>query len=127
MQNYIDRIAEQLNLIRHLSSRQLFLVREAEAGQPLNQEFIILQDERERAGENLGRLVRETKLDQDSLNVFKTILQSIETNDGITCSIMERLMGSIKAQVQSNRSKHKALAAYSPPSLDIPWFFDKKK
>lgn len=128
-------LLEEMVKMQQISSRQLELARKARAENVLSEESYRLMEEREAIRRGIDQLKKDypdAASVMDFLNPqqgqnLKQLVHNIETNDRETSSIIGTLMKSLQDKIQSARQNRKALAAYSPPSLNNPWFFDKKK
>lgn len=130
-----SKLLEEMIKMQQISARQLELARKAQASQSLNEEIYRLMEEREAIRRGIDQIKEEYPeaasvmefLDPEQGQTLRDLVNSIETNDRETGSIVRALMKGLQTKIQSARKSRKALAAYSPPSLNNPWFFDKKK
>lgn len=130
-----SKLLEEMKKIQQISTRQLELARKAQAEKALSDEVYRLMEQRESIRQVIDQLKEdfpEATSVMDFLNpqqgqTLKELINNIEANDQETRSITGALMKSLQNRIQSARKSQKALAAYSPPSLNNPWFFDKKK
>ncbi|MEQ8175985.1 MAG: hypothetical protein ABRQ26_13075 [Syntrophomonadaceae bacterium] len=130
-----SKLLEEMKRMQQISVRQLELARKARVEQALNEEIYRLMEEREAIRRGIDRIKEdypEATSIMDFLNLeqgqtLKDLVNSIESNDSETSSIVGALMKGLQNKIQSAQKNRKAFAAYSPPSLNNPWFFDKKK
>lgn len=131
----VGQIFEQISILQKISSRQLELARQARNDGILSDEFYLLMDEREEIRKTIDKLKDQLTpsvslmelLDPEKAVIMRETIEGIEAHDQETRSAIGAILNDLKNRIQSTRANQKALAAYSPPSLDNPWFFDKKK
>lgn len=130
-----SKLLEEMKKMQQISARQLELARKAQADNTLNEQVYRLMEEREAIRRGIDQIKEdypEATSVMDFLNpeqglILRELVNSIEANDRQTSSIIGTLMKSLQTKIQSARQNRKAFEAYSPPSLNNPWFFDKKK
>lgn len=130
-----SKLLEEMKKMQQISARQLELARKAQADHTLNEQVYRLMEEREAIRRGIDQIKEdypEATAVMDFLNpeqglTLRELVNSIEANDRQTSSIIGTLMKNLQNKIQSAHQNRKAFAAYSPPSLNNPWFFDKKK
>lgn len=130
-----SKLLEEMKKMQQISARQLELARKAQADNTLNEQVYRLMEEREAIRRGIDQIKEdypEATSVMDFLNpeqglILRELVNSIEANDRQASSIIGTLMKSLQTKIQSARQNRKAFEAYSPPSLNNPWFFDKKK
>ena len=129
-----SQLLEEMKKMQQISARQLELARNARADNTLN-EVYRLMEEREAIRRGIDQIKEdypEATSVMELLNpeqglILRELVNSIEANDRQTSSIIGTLMKSLQTKILSARQNRKAFEAYSPLSLNNPWFFDKKK
>jgi len=129
-----SKLLEEMKKMQQISARQLELARKAQADNTLNEQVYRLMEEREAIRRGIDQIKEdypEATSVMDFLNpeqglILRELVNSIEANDRQASSIIGTLMKSLQTKIQSARQNRKAFEAYSPPSLNNPWFFDKK-
>ncbi|MEN6390256.1 MAG: hypothetical protein ABFD04_07530 [Syntrophomonas sp.] len=130
-----SKLLEEMIKMQQVSARQLELARKAQTSQALSEEVYRLMEEREAIRRGIDQIKEEYPeatavmdfLSPEQGQTLKKLVNSIEANDSESSSIVGALMKGLQNKIQSAQKNRKALAAYSPPSLNNPWFFDKKK
>ncbi|MEN6349909.1 MAG: flagellar protein FliT [Syntrophomonas sp.] len=130
-----SKLLEEMKKMQQISARQLDLARKAQVQRAMSDEVYRLMEEREAIRQGIDQLKEDFPqatsvmdfLNPEQGQTLRGLINSIEANDQETRSITEALMKSLQNKIQSARKSQKALTAYSPPSLNNPWFFDKKK
>jgi hypothetical protein len=130
-----SQLFQVMKKVLQISARQVELAREAQSKSTLDDEFYVLVNEREALHHIIEQLQQQTfpsisiseVFDEKDILPLRELVTGIEANDRETRSIIGGMLKDLKNKIQSTRSNQKAIQAYSPPSLDNPWFFDKKK
>lgn len=130
-----SKLLEEMNKMQRISTRQLDLARKAQVEKAISEEVYGLMEEREAIRKRIDQIKEDFPeaasimdfLDPEQSKKLREFINNIEANDKESRSIVGVLMKNLQNKIQSARKNQKALAAYSPPSLNNPWFFDKKK